>query len=169
MTRGIISIAALLLAACGAAEERTEANQAAAAFVPPPVQAPTPVAGQRNTTPLTAYVGRYPNEAVEGVGFFDRTEVSNALIDLVPRERDRRLVAGRDVVRTPVFERAGRVAAYGCEPHSCGGHNWTLLVAADADVERAAVCYHDEELMGDSSRWTTRRGEQRRPGGCPSA
>ena len=157
----------LLLTACGGREPGP--NESAAAFVPPPVQAPTPLAGQRNATPLTAYVGRYPSDAVDGVSFFDRTEVAATLIDLVPGERDRRLIRGREATATPIFERAGRVAAHGCEQHNCGDHNWTVLVARDADVERAAVCYHEAESMGGSSRWTTRRAEQRRPGGCPSA
>lgn len=159
---------AFLLTGCG--DGVPDADEAApAAFVPPVTKAPEPVAGQRNVTPLTAYLGRYPRDAVDGVSFFDRTDVANALVDTVPDEKLRELVVGREAVQVPIFRLGSRVAAHGCEPHNCAGHNWTVLIAADGNVDAAAVCHHDAETMGDASRWTTRRGSERRPGGCPQA
>ena len=158
---------AFALAGCGGAPEADEA--APAAFVPPVTQAPEPVAGQRNTTPLTAYVGKYPRDAVDGVSFFDRTDVANVLIETVPDGALRDLIIGREAVQTPIFRLGSRIAAHGCEPHNCDGRNWTVLIAADGNFDAAAVCHHDAETMGDTSRWTTRRGGQRRPGACPQA
>lgn len=152
---------------CGGPPDAKEA--APAAFVPPATEAPDPVAGQRNMTPLTAYVGKHPRDAVEGVSFFDRTEVANALVDTVPDAGLRGLIIGREAVQTPIFRLGSRVAAHGCEPRNCADHHWTVLVAASGDVDAAAVCHHDAGTMGDASRWTTRRGGERRPGGCPQA
>lgn len=158
----------LALAACGGGVP--DANEAApAAFVPPVTQAPDPVAGQRNTTPLTAYVGRYPRDAVDGVSFFDRTEVANILVDTVPDADLRATMIGREAVQTPIFRSGSRVAAHGCEPRNCADHHWTVLVAANGNADAAAVCHHDAETMRDASQWTTRRGSERRPGGCPQA
>ena len=167
MQRLLFAVLTLVLAGCGGSPDGNE--KASAAFVPPVTEAPEPVEGQRNTTPLTAYVGRYPRDAVGGVSFFDRTEVANALVDAAPDDRLRDLMVGREAVQTPIFRLGSRVAAHGCEPHNCAGHNWTVLVAANGDVDAAAVCHHDADTMGDASRWTTRRGGERRPGGCPQA
>ena len=86
-------------AACGKndaapADNRAAANTAATAFVPPPVQPPTPLPGQAHQVPLTAFVGKYPTDTVDGVTFFDRTEVANALIGAVGDEKLRRLIDG---------------------------------------------------------------------------
>lgn len=158
---------AMALSACGSRDD--DANTPAPGnFVPPVTQAPTPVAGQDNRTPLTAYVGRYPRDAVEGVAFFDRTEVANALIEVVPEERLRHLITGRDVVATPIFRQGKMIAAHGCEPHNCGDHDWTVLVSVDGNRESATVCHHDAATMGDRSRWMTRAGARNRAGDCPS-
>lgn len=169
MIRAPIALMALLLAGCGGSDSPDANTLAAPQFVPPATEPPAPLAGQAQTTPLTTYVGHYPNEAVDGVGFFDRTEVANALIALVPEERSRRLIAGREATTTPIFRRGGLIAAHGCEAHNCGDHNWTVLVAANADADKATVCYHDAASMGGASRWTTRREAVQRPGDCPAA
>lgn len=169
MIRVPIALTALLLVGCGGGDSPDANALASSEFVPPATQAPAPVAGQAQTTPLTTYVGHYPNDAVDGVGFYDRTEVANALIALVPEERVRRLIAGREATATPIFRRGEMVAAHGCEAHDCGDHNWTLMIPLDANIDKASVCYHDAASMNDASRWTTRRQSARRPGGCPSA
>ncbi|GGB39321.1 hypothetical protein GCM10011380_31010 [Sphingomonas metalli] len=157
------------LGACHRTPDREEEARAVAAsgFVPPVTQAPDPMPGQRNATPLSAYAGRYPRDAVDGVTFYDRTEVANALIDLVPEEKIRREMTGREATQAPIFARGDRVAAHGCAPHDCDGRNWTLLVAVDGDAEKARMCLHDAATMQDRSRWTSRRETRMRPGGCP--
>ena len=158
----------LMVAACGKRDDDPRAV-APPGFVPPVTQAPAPVPGQANTVPLTAYVGHLPTDAVDGVTFFDRSEVANVLIELVPDERPRHLIAGREATTTPIFRRGALVAAHGCEQNNCGDRNWTVMIAADANADKAVVCYHDAASMGDASRWTTRAQAERRAGDCPSA
>jgi hypothetical protein len=156
------------LAGCGGGAP--DANQVASAeFVPPVTAAPDPVEGQRNVTPLTAYIGRYPRDAVNGVSFFDRTEVANALVETVPDADLRALMIGRDAVQVPIFRLGNRIAAHGCEAHNCDGRNWTVLVTGNGDMDEATVCHHDADTMGDASQWATRRGRERRSGSCPQA
>ena len=157
----------LLLAACGSKTDKPADNAAAAAFVPPPTQAPAPIAGQAHSNPITAYVGRYPTDAVDGVGFYDRTEVSRALIDAVGDDALRRKFTGRDAVTVPIWQtKDGRIAAHGCEPHNCGDADWTFLVAPDGT--RGEACHHDAETMGATSRWYAAGvAPKTRPGDCP--
>ncbi len=165
--RAFIITPLLLLAACGGQTDSPSDNGAAAVFVPPPTQLPTPIPGQAHSNPITAYVGKYPGDAVDGVGFYDRTEVSRALIDAVGEEKVRRRFTMRDQVSIPIWQtKDGRVAAHGCEPHNCGDADWTFLVAPDGS--RGEACYHDADTMGQSSRWyTAGAAPQTRPGDCP--
>ncbi|MDP1027664.1 hypothetical protein Q5H91_10600 [Sphingomonas sp. KR1UV-12] len=164
-------LAILALAACNRDPDRSaQTNEVAASgFVPPVTQAPEPVAGQRNGTPLTAYVGHYPRDAVDGVSFYDRTEVANAMLDALPDEKIRREIVGRDVTSVPIFRQGSMIASHGCAPHNCAARNWTVLIAEDGNVEKAQVCVHDTATMNAASRWSTRRETVTRPGDCPQA
>jgi hypothetical protein len=158
----------LLLAACGSGGTKTApADNAAADFVPPPTQSPTPIPGQEHSNPITAYVGKYPGDAVDGVGFYDRTEVSHALIDAVGDDKVRRRFTTRDQVSIPIWQtKDGRIAAHGCESHNCSDADWTFVLAADGT--RGQACYHDAVTMGQSSRWyVAGAAPQMRPGDCP--
>jgi len=166
--RVAIVMAALAIAGCDKRDDDPQA-MAPPGFVPPVTQAPAPVAGQANMVPLTAYVGHQPRDAVDGVSFFDRTEVANALIEAVPEAALRRRIIGRDTEQRPIFAVGRRIGAHGCETRRCDGRNWTVFVAADGNANGAAFCYHDAATMGDTSRWTTRAGTGRRPGACPTA
>jgi len=160
-------LALALLSACGGGGDRAANDTAAAAFVPPPTQMPKPLPGQAHSNPITAYVGKYPGDTVDGVGFFDRTEVSRALVDAVGEESIRRRFTDREAVTVPIYRAPdGRIAAHGCEPHDCDGRNWTFLVAPDG--ARGEACYHDGETMGDRSRWfVDHAAPALRPGTCP--
>ena len=70
--------ACLLIIGCGDGGE-TPHDTAAKSFEPPATQRPDPIPGQAQTTPLAAYVGRCPDEPVDGVNFYDRTGVATAL------------------------------------------------------------------------------------------
>jgi hypothetical protein len=169
-----IAFAAMTLAVapamtgCGKGDDDPRAV-APSGFVPPVTQAPAPVAGQANTVPLTAYVGHHPRDAVDGVSFFDRTEVANALIEAVPEAELRHRIIGRDAGQRPIFADGPRIAVHGCDTARCDTRNWTVFVAADGDANTAAFCYHDARTMGEASRWTTRAGTGRRSGACPAA
>lgn len=135
--------------------------------MPPVTRAPDPLPGQRQSTPLGAYVGHYSDDAVDGVTFYDRTEVAGLLIDAVPEEPLRRTIVGRDATTVPIVRIGSRIAAHGCEAHNCADHNWTVLVSADGNRDAGTVCYHDAATMQGSSRWTTRAGTEKRSGDCP--
>lgn len=159
----------LMLAACGGGTKADSSadNSAAAAFVPPPTQMAKPLPGQGHSHPVTAYVGRYPGDLVDGVGFYDRTEVAHALIDAVGDEKVRRRITAHEAVSVPIYRtKDGRIAAHGCEPHNCGDADWTFLVAPDGS--RGEACYHDTESMGATSRWYAAGvAPKSRPGDCP--
>lgn len=159
----------LLLAACGGNTDTPPDNNAAAGFVPPPTQPPKPLPGQEHSNPITAYVGKYPTDTVDGVGFYDRTEVSRALIDAVGDDAVRRRFTTRDAVTIPIWStKDGRIAAHGCEPHNCGDADWTFIVAQDGT--RGEACYHDAASMGATSRWyAAGTAPKSRPGDCPQA
>lgn len=144
-------------------------DNTAATFVPPPTQSPKPLPGQEHSNPITAYVGKYPTDTVDGVGYYDRTEVSRALIDAVGDDDVRRRFTGRDAVTVPIWQmKDGRIAAHGCEPHNCSDAAWTFIVAPDGT--RAEACYHDAASMGPASRWyAAGSAAKSRPGDCPQA
>lgn len=158
----------LVLAGCSGKSKDQAASDTpqARAYVPPETRPPTPVAGQAVTTPITAYVGKYPRDAVEGIGFFDRTDVANGLIQAVGDEKLRKLVRSGSGPQTPIFQTGTRVAAWGCEAHDCGDHNWTLLI--DRKSGRTEVCHHDAATMGTGSRWYMGGAPVVRPDACPS-
>lgn len=156
--------ACLVLAACGKGGASPSNAATAADFVPPATQPPTPVAGQAQTIPLTAYVGHYPDQPVDGIGFFDRTDVATALDGAVTDARLRRAIIHNAGPRTPIFQAGTRVATWGCEAHDCGDRNWTLLV--DPASGKGEVCVHDG--TGDRSRWYAGGPPVTRPGGCPA-
>ena len=157
----------LLLAACGSGQSASDDNAAAARFVPPATQPPKPLPGQEHSNPITAYVGKYPGDTVAGVGFYDRTEVSRALIDAIGDDTLRHRFTAHDAVSVPIFQtKDGRIAAHGCEAHNCDGKDWTFLVAPDGT--RGEACYHDGETMGATSRWYAAGSPPKsRPGDCP--
>ena len=157
-----VALACLLLAGCGGGDTRVTNDAAAAGFVPPAALRPTPLPGQANTTPLMAYVGRYPDEPVDGVNFFDRTEVATALDAAVTDSALRRLVVRNAGPRTPVFRLGSRIASWGCEAHDCGDHNWTLLI--DPANGTGELCVRE----GGRTRWHQGGPPVVRPGACPS-
>lgn len=162
MRRAAVVIACLMLAGCGGGSKPVANDSAAAAFVPPATQAPRPLPGQAHTVPLGAYVGHYPDEPVDGVNFFDRTEVATALDGAVTDAGLRRAIVRSSGPRTPVFQVGRRIASWGCEAHDCSNHNWTVLV--DPSTGTGEVCEH----QGGRSRWHQGGPPVTRSGDCPS-
>lgn len=158
---------ALLLAACGKGGTKANADAAAVAhgFTPPPSQRATPIPGQTQTTPLRAYIGHYPKDAVDGVAFYDRTEVALALDDAVGDAVVRRMVRADAGPQTPIFAQDQRIAAWGCEAHDCGDHNWAFLL--DPKTGKGELCYHDASAAMPT-RWYAGGAPRARAGDCPS-
>jgi hypothetical protein len=155
-----------LLPAChhDADETSTEAN--AHGFVPPTPLPPKPIAGQTPLTSLDAYLGHDPHEPVDGVEFFDRTDVSTALVAAVKDERVRKEFREGTGPARPIFARGERIAAWGCEGQDCANHNWTFFL--DRNNSKGEACFHDAATMGATSHWYA-GGEKPvvRKGDCP--
>jgi hypothetical protein len=172
MPRRLPFLAVLLLAAgCGERQPATDeaAQRAAAArgFVPPETRTPAAAEGIGQTTPITAHVGKLPNDAVDGVGFFDRTDVATALSDAVRDPSLRRDFMAREATSVPVFRHGSAVGAHGCEANACDDHNWTFLMTTDGTA--AEACYHDRRELPGRSRWFRHGDVTIRPGACPRA
>ncbi|HEU0067032.1 MAG TPA: hypothetical protein VFQ57_07325 [Sphingomonas sp.] len=150
---------ALLLAGCGKGDDAD--REAPAAFVPPETQAPRPLPGQAQTIPLSAYVGHYPDEPIDGVGFYDRTDVSTALDAAVIDADLRRQIVRNVGPRIAVFRVGDRIASWGCRASDCGNSHWTVLIDA---AGKAEVCLY----KGSESRWYAGSAPVRRPGECPA-
>jgi hypothetical protein len=159
----IVALAALLLAGCHAANpgEQATPTPAATATTPAPTPAATPDAA------LTRYVGHYPFDKLDGTRFLDQPAVTAAVGKLVPDARIRALVLGGDGPTSPVALQAGKLVAWGCETHNCGGHDWSIVIAPDGSG--ASVCYHDEATMKERARWYLAADRtEMREGDCPS-
>jgi hypothetical protein len=86
--------APLLVGGCGRNDDPTK-TASPSGFVPPETRAPKPIAGQAQTTPITAYIGKYPHDAVGGVDFFDRTDVATGLVNAVGDAKPSRILGLR--------------------------------------------------------------------------
>ncbi len=162
------TMAIFLLAGCSghdAGQANASEQVAARNFRPPPPKRPAPLPGQAVTTPLDAYVGHYPREAINGVDFYDRTEVATALDNAVGNQTISHLVRSDQGPQTPIFRFGRQIGAWGCEAHNCGGHNWALLV--DPVTGRGELCYHDTS-DARPTRWFSGGEVTQRSGDCPS-
>jgi hypothetical protein len=125
--------------------------------------------------PLSAYVGKYPNEKVQGIAFLQHPTVLAGVRKAVPASDGniRNWVLAADASLVPIDALGGRVVAHACEPHNCGPHQWSIVV--DPNSGAADVCYHDEETIGTyKSFWYLASGKKEVrdvdgiTGGCPS-
>ena len=117
---------------------------------------------------LSIYADKYPTDAVAGVSFLHDPRVRAAVEAAVPSALIRSRILDREAQQTPVALRGDRLISWGCEPHNCNDHEWTILIdTAGASVE---ICYRLGERMGTRSRWFRTGGpSQLRPiEGCPA-
>jgi hypothetical protein len=153
----------LMLGVLAACQQRDEP---AAAPTPEPVAspsaAPTAAAGADD---LSRYVGAYPTEATAGAPSFLRLPaVRDAVSSVVGDAGVRETVLGSDVTATPIVMEAGKLLAFGCEPHNCGPHNWTIALRPDGGAP--AVCYYDQDRR--VARWYPEGAGPAPVNGCPS-
>ncbi len=115
---------------------------------------------------LTAYEGKYPSDAVDGVTFLANPTVVAGVEATLAEEALRDTVLSEETVQSPITVKDGVVRADDCEPHNCGDHNWSILVEAKSGA--TDICYHDAASMGaDESRWYLASGDtEMRPGTC---
>lgn len=159
---------AVLLAACGHKSDTAQMEGNAQGFVPPAPIAVKPMPGQATLTSLDAYIGHVPHDPVDGVLFFDRTDVSTALVAAVKVEKVRREFREGSGPAKPIFERGNSVGIWACAAKDCAAHNWAFFL--DRDTGKGEACYHDAATMGTTSHWYAGRYKPVvRAGACPSA
>jgi hypothetical protein len=117
---------------------------------------------------LALYADKYPTEAVNGVSFLHHPSVRAAVEAAVPAASIRSRILDREGQQTPIALRGGRLVSWGCEPHNCNDHEWTIFI--DRTGSSAEICYHVGHMMGSRSRWFSSAGpSQLRPDeGCPA-
>ncbi|MDZ3832566.1 MAG: hypothetical protein U0S50_12245 [Sphingopyxis sp.] len=101
----------------------------------------TPEASPAAAPALSAYVGKYPWDKVDGVDFLHHPAVVAAVRRSVsdPEIRDSLLVETAKSTAGPIIESEGRLLMSAFEPASGGDVNWSILMALDGDA--AAVCW----------------------------
>lgn len=176
----LLATALLGLAACNAepaAQTSTSAPAAdgatqAEAVAPPASGADAPVAATAaapatGSPDLTAYVGKYPFDKVDGVAFGDHPLVKAGIAATVKDARVRTAIATTKGPSAPIETIDGKVAAWSCQQHKCGEHQWMILV--DPKTGATDVCYMNDPAMVDDARWFLANGkEEKRDGDCAS-
>ena len=133
---------AVLASACTAAESEAPAAPAVESAASP---AAAPAASVAQTAPaLSAYVGKYPFDEVDGIAFIDHPAVRLALESSGAPAEALALARDRDQVVVPIFRTETALVATGYDPRSGGSVNWNLAITPDG--EHAVVCYQFEPV-----------------------
>jgi hypothetical protein len=156
--------ASLVAAACSQAPAGPSANGANAAAPATNAAAPNSIASAP-AGPLSAYVGKLTSDVVGGSNFVARPEVRGAVESLVPDAAARRWILNPDTTQSPIAMRGGKLYSGACEPHNCGPHQWSILIAPDGTG--AEICYHDDAQDPAHSHWyAAGRPPETRAGYC---
>lgn len=132
---------AVVATACTAAETKdpqSAAPASEAAYSTAEAATPTPAKAQA-APPLSAYVGKYPFDAVDGVTFVDHPLVHTAMERSGAPTEALDFLRNDNTVVVPIREVGGRLMSRGFEPASGGDVNWGILISLDG--QRGAVCY----------------------------
>lgn len=117
--------------------------------------------------PISDYVGRDPQESVNGFSFLRHPSVVAGVNKALPPDVSQWIGAVGDIAIVPIANRNGWVVAHFCERRNCGEHQWSFLVAPSSAA--AKVCYHAAGKTGPNSSWWYDASGQPEvhPGGCP--
>ncbi|SEH16723.1 hypothetical protein SAMN05428974_1844 [Sphingopyxis sp. YR583] len=166
----LIGGAALTLSACGSekapAAPTPDSKTAATTTDAAPAKAPATAAPAKAGAPdLSAYVGKYPFDKVDGVAFGDHPLVKAGIAATVTDARVRTAITATAGPSAPIEMIDGKVASWACQQHKCGEHQWTVLV--DPATGATDVCYVNDPAMTNESRWFLAGGkEEKRKGDC---
>ncbi|ATI82435.1 hypothetical protein [Sphingobium yanoikuyae] len=114
---------------------------------------------------FSQYVGKYPFDKVGAHSWSDDPAVVAAVKAAVADKAVRKWVLEEGGPASPIATVDGKIAAWSCETHNCGPHQWLTLV--DPASGTAEVCYYDEAVDAQSTRWFKAGQEEKRPGQCP--
>lgn len=93
-----------------------------------------------STPSLSAYVGKYVYDEIDGAGFLHHPQVRAAIEAAVPIGEVRDVLYTKDAVVSQIIKVGDKLLyTRGFDPASGGDINWGLLIAVDGSV--AAVCY----------------------------
>ncbi|MGC4250975.1 MAG: Ivy family c-type lysozyme inhibitor [Sphingobium sp.] len=168
---GILAATALLAACSGEkkAPENTTANAANASESAPVAVSNAGSAHESASVPaadaFSRYVGKYPFDKVGAHSWNDDPVVRSAIEAAVSDAKVRKWVLAAEGPSSPIEMIDGKVAAWTCETHNCGPHQWVTLI--DPETGAAQVCYFDEAVAADKTRWFTAGKEESRSGQCP--
>jgi len=138
----VATVVALTLgsAACAQAEEEGKPEAAAAVVQDAPKTAEKAAVQSGSTPPpLSAYVGKYPFDKVQGVSFFEHPLVREAIQTSGIDSDVQRFIFADDNVVGPIRTSLGRLMLHGYDPAGAGVENWAILLTPDGRT--AAVCY----------------------------
>lgn len=139
------------------------AKPAATAAAPATPEASTAKGGGAGD--LSAYVGKWPFDAVNGVKWNDNPVVKAAIEKTVTDPAARKAIQMVDGPASTIELHQGKVASWSCEAHNCGDHQWNVMV--DPKSGAADVCYHNEARTPGQSRWFLAGGKvETRVGNC---
>lgn len=114
---------------------------------------------------FSRYVGKYPFDKVGDHSWNDDPAIRSAIESAVSDAKVRKWVLAAEGPSSPIEMIDGKVAAWTCETHNCGPHQWVTLI--DPATGAAQVCYFDEVVSPDKTRWFIAGKEESRPGKCP--
>ena len=170
---------ALILAACGTGADKAAADapktDTPAATDTPTDAGPTKTAagGPAETSPLpptagtklASYVGKYPFDKVDGVAWNDNSLVKAGIAVTVKDAAVLKAITTTAGPSAPIEMKNGKVAAWSCEQHNCGSHQWSVQI--DPRTGATDVCYFDEAADPDKARWFLANGkEEKREANC---
>jgi len=101
-------------------------------------------------TPISEFAGKYPFQKLGSESFLTNPIVKRAVAGAVwePVVVKEALSAG---VSDRIQQHGALLITSSCRPHFCGSVNWTIVIRSPSGP--AAVCYHNDDLMGPSGRW----------------
>lgn len=107
-------------------------------------------ASSTSTPEVAKWVGKYPSDKIDGFSFNSlpivRRSVERAIFTRSTVE-----VVLSNATTEPIRQNGSLLVSGSCEPHNCSSHNWEIVILVPNGP--AAICYHDQDLTGGSSRW----------------
>lgn len=114
---------------------------------------------------LSAYVGKFPFDKVNGVPWNDNPVVAAGIAKTVTDAAARKAITQMSGPSSAIALYQGKVASWACQQHNCGDHQWNVMV--DPKSGATDVCYYNAEQLQDNSRWFLSTGKvETRAGNC---